>query len=371
MRRLSKIRPSNGICSILCLLGICLAAEVSAETLRIGTTLPLSGDYSFVGTAIQQGMQLALKEIPAGEVEIFYEDEGLVDRARAVSGFQKLVSQNKVDIVLGSTVNTVTAYAPIATRIKIPVISLWDSNASIEKMGEYAFAMGFGTEEAGTQMAEFAAKNLGAKRFAVISAFDEWSELISGAFVARLHDLGKTIVFHENIAIKEGDVGSLVQKAISKQADVIYAPLYLTSLHSVIKRAKDFGYKGKVLVADGMVEADAKALGKTADGVLLTQLWLENQEFKKKFADAHGGETSAVGLSLASLGYDAVRMLALIRSGLLKAGQSLSAETVKSRLSTLDYQGVSGHIHFGPQRTCGQTETIVEVRDGGFTKYSY
>lgn len=353
---------------ILCPLDSMFAAAESNEPLRVGATLPLSGDYSFVGSALQRGMELALKDLPPDQIKIWYEDEGVVDRAKAVSGFQKLVSANAVHVVLGSTVNTVTAYAPIATRQKIPVISLWDSNRSIDNLGDYVFSIGFSTEQAGEKMAQFAFETLKASKLAVLSAHDEWSEIISEAFIQKYKALGGAIVLHENIGMLDSDLRTVLTKIKTSPAQAIYAPLYLSSLYAVIRQSKTLGFKGSILVADGMVESDATQLGDTADGVMLTQIWLDSPAFSEKYKKVFAEDGSPVALSLASLGYDAVMMLGQVLARLKADSRPVTAQSVRDALLKVDYTGVSAHINFNGKRSISQVETLVRVKGGKFEK---
>lgn len=358
--------------SALVALGV---TQASAETplsqgsqLRVGATLPLSGDYAFVGQAMQHGMELALKELPKDQIKIWYEDEGVVDRAKAMSGFQKLVSTNAVQVVLGSTTNTVTAYAPTAVRMKIPVISLWDSNASIDSLGDYVFSIGFSTEIAGEIMAEHAYKNLKLGKLAIVSAQNEWSEVITEAFVERYKNLGGEVVIHDEVNVTDSDLRTVVNKIKSSPSQAIYAPLYLSALHAVIRQSRTIGYKGTIMAADGMFEEDAKQLGEAAEGVILTQIWLDSPEFEQKFKAAFPGRNSPIDLSLASLGYDAVKMLSQVLTMLRAESKPVTPKNIRDALPNLDYAGVSTHIKFNGKRSIAQVETLVQVRNGKLEK---
>lgn len=351
---------------------VCLFSAVTVraqDTLRIGATLPLTGAYAYIGTAMQRGMELALKEFPQGQLKIWYEDEGEVERARAVAGFYKLFSSQKVQVVLGSTINSITAYAPIAQRNHVPVISLWDSNQAIEAMGDYAFSTGFSTEGAGELMASFAAGTLKLQKLAVVSANDEWSEIISEAFVRKLAQLGSRAVVHEIVNITDSDLRSVLGRVKASGAQAIYAPLYLSSLHAVIRQSRELGFGGPILVGDGMVEEDARQLGPAAEGVYATEIWLENKEFDEKYRRHYGENPSQMGLSFIAMGYDAVKMLGRVRDELVARKAGLSSQAVRNGIAGLDYQGVTGHFVFHGRRSIGQQETVVVVRNGNFNKY--
>src|SRR5206468_4849885 len=90
----------------------------------LGASFPLTGDNASYGTDARGGIELALDEINAGEeikgrkIRIIYEDD-IVDPKKGVSNMEKLVSVDKVPVVLGSAGSGVTlAMAPIANRTK-------------------------------------------------------------------------------------------------------------------------------------------------------------------------------------------------------------------------------------------------------------
>lgn len=353
------------------LLGFLLFCNLNpawCESVRVGATLPLSGDYSFVGLALQRGMQIALNELPPGQIEIWYEDEGVVDRAKAVTGFQKLVSTNSVQVVLGSTVNTVTAYAPIAAQRKIPVITLWDSNASLDKLGEYIFSIGYSTERAGEKIARYAFEQLKLSKLALVSAHDEWSELVASAFEATYRKLGGEIVTHESVSMTDSDLRSLITRIKAGPAQGIFAPLYLNALSALVRQTKELGYKGKVLVADGMVDADAQQLAASAEGVVLTQIWLDSPTLAEKYKKLCGESPSPFALSLAALGYDGIQLVAAAQAKLRASHTPLSPTTIRETLLNLDIPGVSTRLNFQGRRSIPQEESIVEVRSGKFHK---
>ncbi|MFX5903625.1 ABC transporter substrate-binding protein, partial [Acinetobacter baumannii] len=72
-------------------------------SLKVGVILPLSGASAVSGKAALNGIQLAADEVnTAGKVrlELVVVDDG-TDAAKAVPAFTKLMTVDKVDIVIG------------------------------------------------------------------------------------------------------------------------------------------------------------------------------------------------------------------------------------------------------------------------------
>lgn len=89
---------------------LAMAATALAQTqVRVGVLLPLSGPASVSGRAALNGIQLAVEEVNAqGRVrlELVVEDDG-ADPARAIPTFTKLMTVDRVDIVIGGLSSSV------------------------------------------------------------------------------------------------------------------------------------------------------------------------------------------------------------------------------------------------------------------------
>ncbi|MER3555522.1 MAG: ABC transporter [Meiothermus sp.] len=90
----------------LALLGLALAQT----TVRVGILLPLSGVSSVSGKAALNGIQLATDQVNAGSkvrLELITADDG-TDPAKAVPALTKLMTVDKVDLVIGGLASGVT-----------------------------------------------------------------------------------------------------------------------------------------------------------------------------------------------------------------------------------------------------------------------
>lgn len=110
-------------------LGMAATFNAGAQTVKIGAVQGLSGPPAIVdfGESYLQGNQLALKEYnassPKHKIEfIVYNDEA--NPQRAVSLVQRLISNDRVSIVVG-TVNSgnVAAFAPMLQQARIPLMA--------------------------------------------------------------------------------------------------------------------------------------------------------------------------------------------------------------------------------------------------------
>ena len=125
---------------ILIIVGIVVAfPNNKQDDVKIGAILPLSGDYSIIGTEIKNGMELAKYEIAMDgfDVNIIYEDdESFLPRA-VVNAANKLVNIDKVDVALTAIVEEAKPSSNIFNDNEVPLVIVWDSNRYIKEGGNY------------------------------------------------------------------------------------------------------------------------------------------------------------------------------------------------------------------------------------------
>jgi len=100
------------------------------ETLRIGSILSVTGPAAFLGEDMKAGMEMAIDDINAAggiggkKVEwVFYDAES--QTAKAINATKRLLSQDKVDIIVGggNMSGIAMAMVPMVQRAETPFIS--------------------------------------------------------------------------------------------------------------------------------------------------------------------------------------------------------------------------------------------------------
>ncbi len=115
---------------------ILIFAQVTiSEPLRVGISVPLTGDIAEYGTAVKNGFELAKNENSSQfrDIELSFEDNQY-DSKKAISAYNKLVTFNKVSLIYNWGEAPLNAVAPLAERNKIPLLSLsLDANPAKDK----------------------------------------------------------------------------------------------------------------------------------------------------------------------------------------------------------------------------------------------
>jgi branched-chain amino acid transport system substrate-binding protein len=345
---------------------IFLAAATTGATddgavTNIGAILPLTGDFAFVGAAIQRGTEMRLRE-GGDRVKFIFEDDKTYDRKTIVSAFRKLTSLDKVPLLFVTAAPSVEPITALISSARIPTVAIWDFNKSIHNPREYKHSIGFSNEQAGSSMAEGARKKLKLSRVATITANDEWSEVVSEAFIKKFEDLGGKIDVLGRIDLHEPDTRALILRAKKLQSQAIFFPLYLNSLSSVVRQARELRYQGLLLTGEGMTEADVKTLGQLADKVYFQRIWVEDSSFREKYRQFTGETKQAADIGFVGLGYDMASLALEVIDSLRQEHQPITSEEIQKRLLTMQFQGITGAVDFATFE--GKTLATMQFNSG-------
>lgn len=346
-----------------------VSAEESSTSkpVKIGTILCLSGDLAPFGQAVQQGMQMALAESGSSELEIIYEDDQSLNRAVTLSDLKKLINIDKVALVLHLTANNISVVAPTLNQSKTLGIVMWDSNKKIADLGDYVFGWGYSTEYAGADFAEFTVKKLGAKKVAIISVHDEWSDLYTEAFKQKLLSLGSKVARHDIINIDTTDLRTILARIKSLKVDATLATLYGGALVSWLKQSRELDMPGYLLSGDGISDYEVKEAGaKITEGLYASQIWVDNEEFRQRYRSKYGVDSDSLNISFVSIGYDTVKCLTLLKKTIEGKGLSFNSESVRNNLIGFKCPGVTGDFSMSADRLSNRRERIVTIKDGKF-----
>jgi branched-chain amino acid transport system substrate-binding protein len=367
-----KIRSSISALALsltsVVVIGIAGAQELSAQEkqeVKIGAILPLTGVLSSVGEAIHRGLQMAAGDAKHISVKLIVEDDATANRTRAVSSAKKLAGVDKVDIVFNAYASTVSAFASVLKNAGVPCLVLWDSNRSLQKLGSHIIGFGFENELAGEDMADFSRHKLNHKSVGIVSFHDEWSEIITAAFEDRFKQSGGRISLREQVNGDTTDFRTIMTRLKSLKPDAVYLPLYGIGLQSAIKQARAVNFEGEILTADSFVDADISATHGASEGVYLTQIWLRDSDFTRKYETRFGqAEISGTNLGYVALAYDGVMLLDALAAKIRQSGAAVTSETLMKQLPNFSFIGVLGTTVFSSHNLLERREKILQVKEG-------
>ena len=261
------------------------AAKPSGGQLKIGTIYPLSGSLALLGEESWRGAELArLVQNQNGGLlgkEIIWDKTDAPDPNAAVSQANRLISTDKIQIIVGSYSSTLAqAGSEVAERNKV---IWWEeggiSDPIVERGFQYLFrtcaeASGFGTVTIDFTKSVIAPK-LGIApdklKVAIVHEDGLYGTTVGNAEEKGGKAAGLNIVTNEPYSATATDLSSLILKLKSMQPDVLWATSYIQDGLLFWKQARDVNFAPKAVIGSGggySLTDFAKGLGNDANGIL-------------------------------------------------------------------------------------------------------
>lgn len=109
---------------------------LAQEVINIGVTVPQTGPAASLGIPQKNTLEVLYKEIDGIPVKFTFLDDG-GETSAAVRNMRKLISENKIDIMLGSLVTAPTlAMTEVAHETKTPLIGFTGNKNTVVPMDE-------------------------------------------------------------------------------------------------------------------------------------------------------------------------------------------------------------------------------------------
>ena len=307
--------------------------------IKIGATLPLTGEATSLGTGIKDGIELAVKEInDAGgvngrKINVIYEDDKCgKDGATTIT---KLTSIDNVDSIIGPLCSSAGGPGlPIAQQSGTPSV-IFASAPHLTKIGDYIFRIYPSDAFAGRFNAEYAYDKLGKRTAAIVYVKNDYGQGLHDTFKQRYTELGGKILVDEGVAQEETDLRTTATKVAAAEPEIVFTPMYPAAGLILMKQLKEAGNTAPVLGTDSF-EAEEFVKPSASDGVYYTTARFGNPDDFKARLKAQLGKESSVWTPL---GYDAVRILA---DAFSKAGTDKKA--VRDALAKESFKGVSSPL---------------------------
>lgn len=340
------------------------------KVIRIGFIGPLTGDVKTFGESTKNGFQMALdkhKGVAGGyTVQSFIADDRN-DPTEAVNVATKLISQDKVQAIIGSVTSLATIPISEVTNGK-KVVQLTstatNTKVTVDKGArkEYVFRACFIDPFQGKVGAKFALDNLKAKTAAVL--YDQGNDYTKGlaeVFKTNFEAGGGKVIAYEAYAKEDTDFSAQLTSIASKKPDVLYLPDYYQKVSLIGKQARDKGITAPFLGGDGWDSSELDFA--TMEGGYFTNHYSpsdprpEVQSWVKEYTAKYGSVPDA----LATLCFDATNLLL----NAIDTAKSNDPVKIKEALqATKDFQAVSGKITFDKNGDPVKSAAILQIKGG-------
>ena len=365
---------------ILVFLFLFLGLSAYGQDIPIGFFAPITGPAAADGASAKHAVELGLKEVNDGggingrKVNLIIYDDRL-NPQEAVAIANKLIEKDKVvGVASGAYSGPTRVTAPIFQKAGMPMVAgyavhpdvTWDPKE--KRPNDFCFRNGFLGEIEGAAAAEFAVKNLKAKKIALIFMDNDFGRAISSGFAERAEKLGAKVLTKQIYKFPgEKDFRHFLTRIKEGNPDVIFAAGYYNEAASIVRQAKELGIKSQILGEEGFDSPKfLEIAGPAAEGVIIaTNLDRDDprplvQNFLKNYRKAYNEDADMVGAS----SYDAFMILV---NAIRKAGTDPKA-IQKALLETKDYNGLTGKISRFVQGEVVKPVQIQVVKGGKFRR---
>jgi branched-chain amino acid transport system substrate-binding protein len=340
------------------------------KTIKLGVIAPLTGDVKTFGESTVNAVKLALEQAnyKVGDftIELVQADDRN-DATEAMNVATKLISQDKVNVIVGSVTSKTTI--PVSKMANENKVVLCTGTATNEKVTveegqrkDYVFRACFIDPFQGKVGAKFALENLKKKTAAVL--YDQGNDYTIGLannFKSSFEAGGGQITDFLAYSKDDVDFSAILTNIAKKNPDVLYLPDYYQKVSLIGKQAREKGIQAVFIGGDGW---DSPELDyKTMEGSYFTNHYSADDPSPqvKRFVEDYKAKYGKVPDALAALAYDAT----LLELNAIKTANSKDADAIKTAMqNTKDFQVVSGQITYDKDGNPIKAATILQIKDG-------
>jgi branched-chain amino acid transport system substrate-binding protein len=261
--RLSKILV---LASALC------AATLAYADITVGVTLSATGPAASLGIPEKNTIALMPQTIGGHKVNYIVLDDAS-DTTTAVTNARKLVTESKVDVLIGSTSTPNSlAMIDVAAESQTPMISMAASVRIVEPVDAKKKWI-FKTPQNDIMMSTAIAAHMadaGVKTVGFIGFADAYGEGWFGEFSKIAELKGLKIIANERYARTDTSVTAQVLKIVAAKPDAVLVAASGTPAALPQRALKERGYAGKYYQTHGVANNDFLRVGaKDVDGTFL------------------------------------------------------------------------------------------------------
>jgi branched-chain amino acid transport system substrate-binding protein len=251
---------------------LALAAGAALADINVGVTVSATGPAASLGIPEKNTIALMPQTIAGQKIHYIVLDDGS-DTTKAVSNTRKLITEDKVDIILGSTVTPNSlAMIDVVSEAQVPMISM-AASAKIVDPVDAKRKWVFKTPQNDIQMSLAIAshmKDRGVKTVGYIGFADAYGEGWYSEFSKAAALKGITIVANERFARNDSSVTAQVLKLQAAKPDAVLIGGSGTPAALPQITLKERGYTGLIYQTHGVANADfLRVGGKNVEGTFL------------------------------------------------------------------------------------------------------
>ena len=351
-----------------------------SDVFMIGGIGPTTGNNAIYGTAVKNGIQLAVDEINADggingyQIEYQFEDDQS-DSEKSVNAYNTLKDWGMQMLV--GTVTSTPCVAVVEESHADNLFQFTPSATTVEAVQyDNAFRMCFSDPSQGTVSADYIAENGLATKVAVIyDSSDTYSTGIYQSFASEADAKGLEIVAAEAFtADSNTDFSVQIQKAKDSGAELVFLPIYYQQASLILAQADRAGFAPEWFGVDGMdgildVEGFDASL---AEGLMFLTPFTPDadDEATQTFVANYEKEFGDTPIQFAADAYDCMYVIkAAAEKADVTPDMSVSdmCDAMKSAMTEITIDGLTGkQISWDADGEPSKEPTVVVIKNGAY-----
>ena len=350
-----------------------LADHRPGNVVVMGGTVSQTGRYVEPAGRIHNGQKLYVEELNAGggllghKVELkFYDDKS--DKRTAIELYQKLITEDKVDLVLGPySSNLADAVANIMERYKRPFIPPGASSPVIWQRGrKYVFSNPIVIAQDRQKGALHLAAQIGVKRIAVIGEGSLFPRQATEGVLEWAKKLGLKVVLVESYRKGQTDFIAVLKRIEKSGAEAIFSNGYYNDTVAQLRQLRELDINVKMFAATvgPALPKFVEELGSMAEYVVGNSQWepkpILGHPGIKEFIGNYERRFGKTPNYHAAGGYSALQIFAAA----VKRARRFDPEKVREALASIEVQAIRGRWKANEQGLSTIEGLTIQIQNG-------
>ena len=371
--RNSLLRRMTLVCGISALVLTAMPAH-SAEAVKLGVGLSMTGPLAFLSQQMLQGMKAAVDNVnKSGGVGggriidlVVRDHKGVPSEAVAVT--KRLIEEDKVaivDIDLPSTV--AIAVEAVTKESKVPQIAGFTfAPAAVKQGNPYFFRACTNADLIGDALARSIIDEPNNKTIAMLAPNDDYGRSAIQALTAALERLnGPKVLYADYYERTQSDFSAILLKMKSLNPDSLFIDVRYPASITVLKQMVEVGLKKPLFSSVNFYNTKlAEQAGPMMEGAQLSVAWAPvfDDAASVGFKNAYEAMFKQTPDDSASLGWTVV----MVAAQALKSAGRTDSESISKALSNINYIGPQGVVKFDSNGEANVAAHVLRFKDGRY-----
>jgi branched-chain amino acid transport system substrate-binding protein len=349
-------------------------AQPKGEPIKIGLLTPMTGNLARWGGFAQNGAALAADELnTAGGVlgrpiQIVPADSQC-QPAAGISGLRKLITADKVSVVIGDICSSVTLAAmSIAAENKVVLLNAASSHPDITYKagvgGNIWTFRNYPTDELRTQIVTEYVARQGARRYSILDIDNDFGRGAAALSKKHIERLGGTLLSEDYYKAGETDFAPVLTKIKGLKPDVLLVYGLPDSVPPLTAQMKAQGLKVRLAGVAEFTTPDIikRSQADVLEGAVEGMSWAPvlGGDGNRAFVEAYRKRAGDAPQVHAFTHWESVKVVARA----IEAAKSTDPEKVRSALAAIQYDGLMGKVRFDDHNQAEVPMAILAVENG-------